>query len=134
MKCNDAMREYHEYMIVEKNYSQHTVAAYQRDIHQFVDFVNQVYQIQSIEDITKDHVYAYLKAIHPKRSETTIERHMISLRQFYLFLMKEKIVSKNIMSVFDMPKRKKNLPQVLSEKEMLALQKDILNQLGIERG
>lgn len=128
MKCNDAMREYHEYMIVEKNYSQHTVAAYQRDIHQFVDFVNQVYQIQSIEDITKDHVYAYLKAIHQKRSETTIERHMISLRQFYQFLMKEKIVSKNIMSVFDMPKRKKYLPQVLSEKEMLAL----LNSIEIK--
>ena len=52
MKCKDALREYHEYMIVEKNYSQHTVAAYQRDISHFLDFVYQTYQIQSIEDVT----------------------------------------------------------------------------------
>ena len=31
----------------------------------------------------------------------------------------EKIVSQNIMSSFEMPKRKKYLPQVLSEEEMM---------------
>ncbi len=108
-------------MIVEKNYSQHTVAAYQRDISHFLDFIYQTYQIQSIEDVTQDHVYAYLKRLHQKHSDTTIDRHMISLRQFYQFLMKEKIIAKNMMSAFDMPKRKKYLPQVLSEKEVMAL-------------
>ena len=56
----------------------------------------------------------------------TIDRHMISLRQFYQFLIKEKIVSQNIMSSFEMPKRKKYLPQVLSEEEMFQLLNSIV--------
>ena len=119
------MREYREYMIVEKNYSQHTVEAYQRDIEQFLDFTFQTFQVQQIEDVTKDHVHAYLKKERQKLSDTTIDRHMISLRQFYQFLMKERFVTQNIMSSFDMPKRKKNLPQVLSEQEIITLLESI---------
>ena len=113
-------------MIVEKNYSQHTVHAYQRDIKHFLDYVFKIYEIQYIEDVNKDHVYSYLKTMRQKLSDATIDRHMISLRQFYQFLIKEKIVSQNIMSSFEMPKRKKYLPQVLSEEEMFQLLNSIV--------
>lgn len=113
-------------MIVEKNYSQHTVHAYQRDIKHFLDYVFKIYEIQYIEDVNKDHVYSYLKTMRQKLSDATIDRHMVSLRQFYQFLIKEKIVSQNIMSSFEMPKRKKYLPQVLSEEEMFQLLNSIV--------
>lgn len=112
------MREYREYMIVEKNYSQHTVEAYQSDIKHFIDFIIKTFQITDVEEITKDHVYAYLKKIRQNLSAAAVDRHMISLRQFYRFLIKERIISQNVMSPFDMPKRKKYLPQVLSEEEV----------------
>ena len=77
-------------------------------LNNFLDYVFKIYEIQYIEDVNKDHVYSYLKNNASKKlSDATIDRHMISLRQFYQFLIKEKIVSQNIMSSFEMPKRKK---------------------------
>lgn len=121
MRCQDAMNEYQQYMIVEKNYSSHTIEAYHRDVMHFFDFIEEQYHLQKIEDIQKDHIYQYLKIIHKTLSLSSVNRHMTALRQLYAFLVKEKIITQNVMSAFDMPKAQKYLPQVLSEEEMMQL-------------
>ncbi len=117
MKCKDAINEYKQYMVVEKNYSPRTVDSYNRDLIKFVDFLQQM-SIEKIEDVNKDHIYLYLKNLRQTLSSNSVDRHMVTLRQFYLFLKREKIVDVNIMSSFDNAKKEQSLPEVLSEDEV----------------
>lgn len=118
MKCKDAIAEYRQYMIVEKGYSPKTIEGYIRDIKQFIDYMNQNFHIDDMEDIKKDLVYQYLKELRTHLKNSSADRHMVSLRQFYVFLVKENKVQKNIMSSFELAKKEKYLPEVLSIEEV----------------
>lgn len=118
MKCKDAIVEYKQYMIVEKGYSPKTVEGYLRDIKQFSEYMSQKFHIVDLETINKDLVYAYLKSLRKRLSNSSVDRHMVSLRQFYIFLVKEKKVQKNIMSSFELAKKEQYLPEVLSVDEV----------------
>lgn len=121
MKCKDAIREYKQYLIVEKGASKNTMFAYIRDILAFSNYVYETTKVDQIEEITKKHVEEYLKVMNTALSSRTISRRLVSLRNYYIFLVKENIVKKNIMSQFDMPKTKQYLPTVLSEQEVKQL-------------
>lgn len=118
MKCKEAMNEYQQYMVVEKGYSYHTINEYLRDIQHFVNYMNDHFQLNDITLIEKDHVYTYLKDLRSSFKTSSADRHMVALRQFYIFLVKEKKVQKNIMSSFEMAKKEQYLPEVLSVDEV----------------
>ena len=118
MKCKEALLEYKQYMIVEKGYSHHTIDNYYKDIADFIQYVDNKYKINDVNDITKDHIYHYLKDIITNLKSSSVHRHMAALKQFYLFMVKEKIINKNIMSNFEIPKQEKYLPEVLSIEEI----------------
>lgn len=118
LKCKDALREYKQYMIVEKGYSHHTVENYERDILDFIDFVTKKYKVVDMDDIIKDHINHYLKELHNRLQSSSVDRHMTSLKQYYVFLAKENIIQENVMSSFEMSKKSKYLPEVLSVTEV----------------
>lgn len=117
MKNKDALLEFKQYLIVEKNASDRTVENYIRDIRAFINYVESTHQINKIEDINKEHIRFYLKTL-AHLSPSTVSRKMVSLRSFYKYLLKEEIVKKNPMESFDLPKAQKKLPTVLSKKEI----------------
>ncbi|MEG0275488.1 MAG: tyrosine recombinase [Coprobacillus sp.] len=118
MKCREALKEYKQYLIVEKGHSSHTIDSYLRDINHLYDYVLKYNHIDDIEYINKDHIYQYLKFLHSSFKASSIQRHMVALRQFYIFLTRENIVSVNIMSSFDIAKKGKYLPTVLTVEEV----------------
>lgn len=125
MKNKDAIREYKQYLVVEKGSSKNTIFAYIRDILDFHNYVYETMHIEQVEEIKKEHVEQYLKDMSSTLSNSTISRRLVSLRNYYIFLVKENIIAKNIMSQFDMPKSKKYLPTVLSEQEISQLLESI---------
>lgn len=118
LKNIDAIKEYKQFLLVEKGLSKQTIDNYIRDIQHFIDYVQNKFNIYVINDINKDHIYLYLKDLHTQLKESSIQRHMVALRQFYIFLVKEKITEKNIMSQFDMGKKGLYLPEVLNLEEI----------------
>lgn len=121
MKNRVSLIEYKQYLIVERGFSKETISSYIRDITQFIDYIETQFQIDNIEDINKDHVYQYLKSLHLRLKDSSIKRHTVSLRQFYLFLVREEIVETNIMSSFDLGKKGSYLPVVLTIDEIKEL-------------
>ncbi|MDO5812023.1 MAG: site-specific tyrosine recombinase [Bacillota bacterium] len=117
MKNKDALLEFKQYLIVEKNASEKTVKNYIRDIHAFLNYVETNHQIDQIEDINKEHIRFYLKTLS-HLSSSTVSRKMVSLRSFYKCLLKEEIIEYNPMESFDLPKAQKKLPTVLSKQEI----------------
>lgn len=117
MKCKDAIMEYKTYLVVEKGISKNTLKAYLRDIIHFTNFMNERFEMDQIEDIEKEHIRLYLESLN-HLSSLTISRRIVSLRNFYKFLVKEQILDTNLMSSFELPKTPKKLPQVLSIEEI----------------
>lgn len=117
MKYKDAMSEYKTYLLIEKGSSQNTEKAYIQDIKQFHDFIKNNFGIEQIEDIEKEHIRLYLESLH-HLSSLTVSRKIVSLRNYYKFLIKEQLIKNNLMSAFDLPKTPKKLPQVLSVEEI----------------
>ena len=118
------MRQYQAYFLkyleIEKNYSAKTIAAYDKDIGQFLDFLQHHKRALSDTDyLTLRHYLAALHADGLRR--VTIGRKLSALRTFLRYLHREKILTTNTFSVVSTPRQGKRLPHFLYFSEMLAL-------------
>lgn len=125
MLIRDALGEYKQYLIVEKGLSKNTIYSYLRDLISFSNFIGENYEITKVENIDKEHIRLYLKELSKTNCSNSISRKLVSLRMFYVFMVKENIIETNLMSTFEMPKKEKKLPTVLSQEEMI----EILNSI-----
>lgn len=127
MLINDEINEYKHYLIVEKGLSKNSINAYIRDLKQFSQYLKDMYQINKIEDISKEHIRLYIKNFSQKLSSSTMNRKMVSIRMFFSFATKEKVIDVNLMNEFELPKISKKLPVILSKDEI----EMILNSIKI---
>ena len=114
----EAINEYRQYLIVEKGLSKNTIIAYISDLKKFFIYLNDNFKINQIDDLSKEHIRLYLKELGKTNTSTSVARKLVSLRMFFNFLSKEKVIDVNIISSFDLPKVDKKLPVVLSVTEM----------------
>lgn len=107
-----------EYLQIEKNYSQYTIVNYVADIEDFFIFMME----QSLVDlqlITYSDTRLYLTLLHQKKfARKTISRKISTLRSFYRFLNREKLVKENPFASVSLPKKEQRLPQYFYAEEL----------------
>ncbi len=109
------LQEFKLFIEVEKNFSKHTVVAYTSDILSFLIWLND----RNIEDVNYSIIRDYLFYIQQfNYSKTTTARKIASLRTFYRFLYREKVIDSNPALGVHSPKRGKSLPEFLTEAEI----------------
>lgn len=119
------LQEFKLYIEVERNFSKHTVTAYSADILSFLVWLRD----RNIEDVTYNIIREYLLYIQQfNYSKTTTARKIASLRTFYRFLYRERVIETNPAIGIHSPKRGKSLPEFLTEKEI----DQILNKINID--
>lgn len=104
-----------------KNYSEHTVEAYQRDIRQFIGFIELKSDITEagLDHFSKQIIREFLYALSTAGlSRKTIGRKLASLKSFGRFLVQEKILEKNPAGEIKTPKTEKKEPVFLSGAEI----------------
>lgn len=104
----------------EKNYSEHTLLSYEKNLRAYEGFLEK--QQTSITDATSFSLRAFLagqkeKGIQPRSINQTIS----SLRSFYKFLIREKLLVDNPMQRIRLLRTPKNLPSVVPEEKLCAL-------------
>lgn len=110
---------YFYYLKNEKNYSKHTITAYQKDLLLFQKYLNQMglritdFQYQDARGFL---VYLYDLGL----SKTSVSRHISAIRSFYDFFNMDNDVQ-NPFKQLVQPKQKKHLPEFFYEKEMQVL-------------
>ncbi len=109
-------------LLSERNYSSHTVRAYDLDIEQFIDYVCHQRSLDNPPDpagIGRDDVRAFLgDLVRHGLSKRSVARKLASLRGFFTFLVREGKLEVNPTATLSSPKQEKHLPEFLREEEM----------------
>lgn len=129
MAVNESAKNYLKnfliYLEVERNFSEHTIRAYESDILSFILWLDNT----TIEETNHAKLKEYLVFIQRfEYSKTTLSRKIAAIRTFYRYLYRERIIENNPAISVQAPKRSKSLPKFLSNKEI----EQILNNIKIE--
>lgn len=126
------IHNYLDYLKYQKNYSDYTIDNYCRDILEFLDYLDrEVLDYKSVVYSDLRFFLMYLKD-EKKDKNSSIDRKLSSLRGFYQYLANEGIVSNNVFSLLNGPKKEKKLPRYFEYNELESLFEvcDLSNALG----
>ena len=102
------------YLTVNRGLSKNTIESYSRDISSLLGFLEKE-GISSPEAVSENEIAAYLKQLRKKRlSVRTMARYIVSLRQFFRFLLTEKVITEDPLRNTASPRPAKTLPHTLS--------------------
>lgn len=118
------LEDFKGYILVEKNFSEHTAKAYCSDILSYLIWLGDEGCEQADSSKVKDYLHFIQKFDYKK---TTIARKIASIRTFYKYLSREKKIENNPAQNLISPKRPKTLPKFLSMEEV----EEILNNINI---
>jgi tyrosine recombinase XerC len=112
---HDNVRSFLEYLEVERNYSPNTIRSYEADLHQFITYLDSN-RIHSLKDVRKTTLRAYLSSLlEAEMSRKSVARKIASLRSFFRYARRRKIVTTNPTLTLVSPKLEKRLPSYLDE-------------------
>ena len=115
------VRGYLEYLEIERNYSAHTILSYETDLLSLVQFLRQE-GINSFDKVHKESLRAFIGSLLDKGfSQRSTARKIASLRSFFKYLRRQKIIDGNPALVLITPKIGKRLPSFLDEESVQRL-------------
>ena len=115
---NHAMELFLEYIDRERNFSPHTHVSYAKDLHQFQAFLQEKFPetLQHPEHIDQEIVRSFLGVLLDSgMAKKSVVRKISTLRSFFKFAVRRKLLPANPMSNVVTPKVEKKLPQFLDE-------------------
>jgi integrase/recombinase XerC len=122
----DDIKRYKNYLVSERNYSEHTVRAYMTDLIQFMNFLkeNKLPTNKKDIDVTKIEeidIREFIGRLYTKNSKSSISRKLTSIRTFLEFFIREGKVAKNSAKLVPIPKGEKRTPAFLTVDEVFVL-------------
>ena len=101
----------------DKKLSNNTLQSYRRDIIQFQEYIEQN-KINYIK-VSKNDIEKYLISLQEEnKKSSTISRSLASIRSFYQFLVRDRIIKEDPTDGISSPKIEKKAPSILSSKEI----------------
>ena len=84
-----SFKDFSDYLALEKNYSKHTVVAYQKDLQTFWHFAQTTYGLESITDVSYAIIRSWIVVLVEKQlTNRSINRKMSALKSYFKFLLK----------------------------------------------
>jgi integrase/recombinase XerD len=122
MKWNDTIKEFRNYLRLEKSMSENSIEAYLHDIDKFCQFL-EIQNLQlSPEKITLDHIHEFLKWLNEFGvSARTQSRILSGVRAFFKYLLMEDRITTDPTELIEFPKIGRKLPDVLTVDEIDSL-------------
>lgn len=106
-----------DYLRVEKGLALNSVASYQRDLLEFIAHLHELGR--DISEVGREEIRSYLALLyHRGLSARSVARHLVSLRNFFRFLVKELSIRTDPTAEVEAPKLGANLPHYLSIEEV----------------
>lgn len=122
------LKQFHQYIRLEKNLSPKSVEAYMHDVNKFVSYLAETKEIEIQSDTQTDQLLKqiqledlrhYMEYLYENGIQARSQARSISgLKAFYKFLMIEKTIDSNPTTLLESPKIGRKLPEVLAIPEI----------------
>lgn len=110
----------------EKRVSSNTIKSYGNDLNQFLTFSERYENSKEILSIDNRTIRAWIIELSTKElSNNSINRKIASVKSFFKFLVKRKLIQKNPATLVQSLKTKQSLPLFIKENDMIELFKNI---------
>jgi integrase/recombinase XerD len=131
-KKDHLLRSFLDSLYIEKGLSKNTVSSYRNDISSFSSWCDKEHLDRlKITDLNLNNYISNLFSIGLKSS--SINRKISSIKHFYLFLLKKKVIKNSPADEITTPKQEKYLPTSMSEDEVESLLGSPKSSIKIER-
>ena len=131
-KKDHLLRSFLDSLYIEKGLSKNTVSSYKNDIASFSSWCDKEHLDRlKITDLNLNNYISNLFSIGLKSS--SINRKISSIKHFYLFLLKKKVIKNSPADEITTPKQEKYLPTSMSEDEVESLLGSPKSSIKIER-
>ena len=128
-KFKNIKKEFFDFLLLDKGYSERTISSYKRDLRKFEVYVAE-YGI-SFKKITKENLFDYHLDLSRSIGARSFARMLSTLKTFYKFLYFEKEINDQVLNTitsYPTPKFKKSIPSFLSYEKIKDVLKNIDNQ------
>jgi integrase/recombinase XerD len=131
-KKDHLLRSFLDSLYIEKGLSKNTVSSYKNDITSFFSWCDKEHLDRlKITDLNLNNYISNLFSTGLKSS--SINRKISSIKHFYLFLLKKKVIKNSPADEITTPKQEKYLPTSMSEDEVESLLGSPKSSIKIER-
>ncbi|HWQ82286.1 MAG TPA: site-specific tyrosine recombinase XerD [Ignavibacteria bacterium] len=118
-------KQFLNHLRLEKALSENTISNYSYDIKYFINYLTEERKLSDIQNVDEEAVEKYVFFLRNQKNKNgeyysvkSINRYISTLKSFFKFLLSERIISKNPSEIIESPKTARNLPQVLSVREI----------------
>ena len=128
MNWNRALKEYRNYLVLEKALSNNTVEAYLRDLKKLSSFCTENKEIADSTKVSITILREFIIHLHECKSSSKSQARILSgIKSFYHYLSIENIIDVNPCDKIDRPRIERKLPDTLSPDEI----NDIINSVDL---
>ncbi|MFC4103796.1 site-specific tyrosine recombinase XerD [Paenibacillus xanthanilyticus] len=107
------MQTFIRYLETERQLSRNTLDSYERDLAGFAEYAESLGLLQT-EDIQQHHLTMYVQSLRQQgRAVATVSRHMVSLRSFFQYLTRGRVLVYDPSVHLETPKPEKRTPLIL---------------------
>lgn len=122
-----------QYLQLEKSYSDHTVKAYEADLHAFQLFFEKEYAVADISRANYAQIRTWIVAlVNSGLSNRTVNRKVSSLKSYYKFLLKIEHVEKSPLASHKALKVAKKIQIPFAEKEIEEVLNNFMDENDFE--
>lgn len=116
------IKNFLDYLTIEKRYSVHTTVSYRNDLNQFNLYLSESYSGIEFQKVEMIHVRSYMvHLLESKLAKSTVARKVSSIKSLYKFMKKEQLISSSPIQLLETPKIDSRLPVFLKEEEVVNL-------------
>jgi len=116
------IKNFLDYLTIEKRYSVHTTISYRNDLNQFNLYLSESYSGIEFKKVEMIHVRSYMvHLLESKLAKSTVARKVSSIKSLYKFMKKEQLISSSPIQLLETPKLDSRLPVFLKEEEVVNL-------------
>lgn len=109
------------YLTVEKRLARNTLESYERDLMKYMDYLSEA-GVPSALQATQTNIQLYVQQLRGQgRAIASVSRSLVSLRSFYHYLYRERLIPADPTIGLEAPKTQKKLPRVITVQDVEAL-------------
>ncbi len=122
MDIDTAVDEFINFVQVEREYSEHSVTAYAKDLSELAIYIQEEKIPDDILSVDFYVLRGFITTLYDRNlSKSSIERKISTIKSFFKFLYRRGVIEENPARMLKFPKKEKYLPTVFNVDDIFAL-------------